>query len=74
MIMKSHVLTRSPLVFVLRKLLVFNTTFGLTLPKDFVNALGLDKSSYVKLSFESPGKIVIQRFEESPGKGILKHD
>jgi len=61
--MESHVLpVRNP-NSILRKMLVFNTTLGLTLPKVFCNVLGLDGSSYVKISFKKPDQIIIQKHD-----------
>ena len=66
--MESQVLPQSSDTFYLRKILMFNTTSGLTLPKSFCKALGLENSGYVKIFLVPPDKIGIKKFSDPPGE------
>jgi len=45
----------------LRKVLYFNTLLGMTLPKEYSNALKLNKGDYVEVSLKDKDTIVIKR-------------
>lgn len=60
----NHVPLAQEPVSVLRKVLKFNTTLGITLPKDFCNILELDSSSYVRISYKKPNEIILQKLNE----------
>jgi len=45
---------------VLRKLLGFNTVLGLTLPKQFTNALDIERGNYVEVYLRDNKTIVIK--------------
>ena len=46
---------------VLRKLMLFNTILGITLPKDYTNALGLEKGQYIELYLRDNKTLVIKK-------------
>ena len=57
----------------LRKVLYFNTLLGLTLPKEYSNALKLNKGDYVEVSLRNEYTIVIQK-HDIPMKKIREDD
>jgi len=52
----------------LRKVLMFNTTLGLTLPGEFTNALGLSRGDYVEVYLRDRKAIVVKRHGVQPKK------
>lgn len=49
---------------VLRKLMLFSTILGITLPKDYTNALGLEKGQYIELYLRDRKTLVIKPHKE----------
>jgi len=45
----------------LRKVLVFNTSLGLTLPPEYAEALGIQKGDYLELYLRDKETVVIKR-------------
>jgi hypothetical protein len=58
---------------VLRKLLIFNTVLGVTLPKQFTAALGVEGHDYVEVYLRDNKTIVIKPHRTEPKK-ITVHD
>jgi len=54
---------------VLRKVLQFTNILGLTLPKEFSNALDLKKHAYVEMYLKDKNTIIIKT-HRTPIKGI----
>lgn len=50
----------------LRKMLIFNTVLGLTLPKELTNALGFERGSYAEVFLRDSKTIVIKRHGVKP--------
>ncbi len=50
----------------LRKVLIFNTVLGLTLPKELTNALGLIRGSYVEVYLRDSKTVVVKRHGTEP--------
>jgi bifunctional DNA-binding transcriptional regulator/antitoxin component of YhaV-PrlF toxin-antitoxin module len=50
----------------LRKVLLFNTVFGFTIPKEFTNALKLSRGNYVEIYLRDNKTIVIKRHGVEP--------
>lgn len=46
---------------VLRKILLFNTILGLTLPKEYTNKLDLERGDYAEVFLRDSKTIVIKR-------------
>jgi antitoxin component of MazEF toxin-antitoxin module len=53
---------------VLRKLLLFNTTLGVTFPKEFSNALELEHGKHVEVYLRDNKTIVIKPHRIEPKK------
>lgn len=53
---------------VLRKLLKFNTVLGVTLPKEFTNALNVEARQYVEVFLRDNKTIVIKPHRTEPKK------
>ena len=49
---------------VLRKLMLFSTILGITLPKEYTNALGLEKGKYIELYLKDRNTLVIKPHKE----------
>ncbi len=45
----------------MRKIVQFNTILGLTLPKEYTNALGLERGDYAEVFLRDNKTIVIKR-------------
>jgi len=58
---------------VLRKVLIFNTVLGLTLPKEYTNALRLERGQYAEVYLRDSKTIVIKRHGVEP-KNITTAD
>ena len=55
----------------LRKVLNFNTILGVTLPKEYTNALRLNAKDYVEVALTGRGSIEIKKHEPyQPQRGI----
>ena len=52
----------------LRKVLIFNTVLGVTIPKEYTNALGLDRGGYVELFLRDRRTLVIKKHGVEPKK------
>ena len=52
----------------LRKLLNFNNILGLTLPKEYTNAIGVKGKDYVEVYLASNLSIIIKRHDMPPKK------
>jgi len=52
----------------IRKVLRFNTAFGLTIPKEFANALGLEIGKYCEVYLRDKKSIIIKRHGVEPKK------
>jgi len=52
----------------LRKVLIFNTVLGLTLPKEYTNALKLNHGDYVEVFLRDTKTIVIKKHGVEPKK------
>ena len=50
----------------LRKVLSFNILLGLTLPKEYSNALNLSKGDYVEVGLQDEKTIVVRKHEYTP--------
>ena len=50
----------------LRKVLYFNTLLGLTLPKEFTAALGIEKGGYVEVFLRDRKTIVVKKHGVKP--------
>lgn len=46
---------------VMRKMVLFNTILGLTLPKEFTNALNLERGNYAEVFLRDNKTIVIKK-------------
>lgn len=58
---------------VMRKLSMFNTILGITIPKEYTNALDLEKGDYVEVYLRDRKTIVIKKHGVEP-KQITKED
>jgi len=52
----------------MRKVLHFNSALGLTLPKEFCKALGLERGNYIEVFLRDNKTIVIKRHGVKPNK------
>lgn len=52
----------------LRKMLVFKNILGVTLPKEYTNALGLEKGGYCEVFLRDNKNIVIKKHGVEPQK------
>ena len=52
----------------MRKILHFNSALGLTLPKEFTRALGLERGNYAEVFLRDNKTIVIKRHGVKPNK------
>jgi antitoxin component of MazEF toxin-antitoxin module len=59
---------------VLKKILSFNGSFGITLPKEYCKTLDLHWKDYVEIYFINPDKIVIKKHNLPKEKGININD
>ena len=50
----------------LRKALRFNSVLGLTLPKEFTNALGINRGDYLEVFLRDSKTIVVKRHNTKP--------
>lgn len=53
---------------VIRKLLLFNTVLGLTLPKQYTNAMNLKRGDYVEVNLMDKDSILIMTHDSEPKK------
>ena len=53
---------------VLRKVLLFNTILGITLPKEFTNALNISHGSYVEVFLRDKQTIIVKPHGTKPNK------
>lgn len=58
---------------VLRKLMLFSTILGITLPKEYTNALGLEKGQYIELYLKDRKTLVIKPHKADLNK-VTIHD
>lgn len=58
---------------VLRKVIKMNTVHGVSIPKEFANALGLDFGDYVEVYLRDKKTIVVKP-HKNPPKQITVHD
>lgn len=66
--MTSHVVLSGQYNMELRKVILFNTILGITLPKEFTNALGLKRGEYVEIYLRDRRTIIIKRHGVEPKK------
>ncbi len=59
--MKSQAKSTRPKFMTLRKILDFNGSLGITIPKEYCKSLDLHWKNYVEIYFVNPNKIVIQK-------------
>lgn len=57
----------------LRKMILFSTILGLTIPKQYTNALGLSKGDYAEVYLKDKETLIIKRHGVKP-KGITIED
>ena len=62
--MKSHVLEGSTNIMQLRKVLQFNTSLGLTLPKEYTQFIDIEKGDYIELSLGPGQALTIRKHEK----------
>ncbi len=53
---------------VIRKVLLFNTILGFTIPKEYANALKLEKGSYVQIFLGQNKSLIVLKREEKFNK------
>ena len=59
--MTCHAEPKGHNIMVLRKILLFNTILGLTLPKEYTNKLDLERGDYAEVFLRDSKTIVIKR-------------
>lgn len=63
---RGRTMPPGPTDMVLRKLLLFSTILGVTLPKEITNAARLEKGQYVEVYLRDNKTIVIKRHGTEP--------
>jgi hypothetical protein len=52
----------------MRKVLIFNTTMGITLPKDISNTLCLSRGDYIELFLRDSKTVVLKKHATKPNR------